>query len=132
MDRADLNPACRARSLKLLKRIKLMSEDIACTYRVTVLFDETEDGSVTHHIVADPSIGRNPDMNIMFYMAEIGVPLAGLAAQALYELLDSGLIQHTLAQARSVQRGVEVLLPNAPVDPELEEIFPRSRTLSIN
>ena len=94
-----------------------MSEDIACTYRVTVLFDETEDGTVTPHIIADPGIGRDPSMNVMFWFAEMGMPKAGLAAQALYELLDSGLVQHALAQARSVHRGVEVLLPNAP-EPE--------------
>ena len=98
-----------------------MSEEIACTYRVLVQFDQTEDGIVPH-IIADPGIGSDPNLNIMFYMAEMGMPMAGLAAQALYELLDSGLVQHALAQAQSVQRGVEVLLPNAPVPEPLTEL----------
>ena len=99
-----------------------MSEEIACTFRVMVQFDETEDGTVTPHIIADPGIGRDPSLNVMFYFAEMGMPKAGLAAQALYEMLDSGLVQHAMAQAKSVQRGVEVLLPNAPVPEELTEL----------
>jgi hypothetical protein len=99
-----------------------MSEEIACTYRVLVQFDQTEDGTVTANIIADPSIGRDPNLNVMFYFAEMGMPMAGLAAQALYELLDSGLVRHALAQAKSVQRGVEVLLPNAPEPEGLDEL----------
>jgi len=99
-----------------------MSDDFACTHRILVQFDQAEDGTFTPHIIVDPGIGRDPNLNVMFYMAEMDMPMAGLAAQALYELLDSGLVQHAVAKARSDQRGVEVLLPNAPVPEELTEL----------
>jgi len=86
-----------------------------------VQFDETEDGTVTPHIIADRGIGRDPSLNVMFYLAEMGMPQSGLAAQALYELLDSGLVQHALAQARSVEYGVAMLLSEPPALADLDE-----------
>ena len=102
----------------------MSDENIVCTYRLLVLFDQMEDGTVIPHVIPDPGIGHHPDLNIMFYMAEVGVPLAGLAAQAMYQLCDCGLVRHALEQARSIQRGVNVMLPNAPMPEDMELDFP--------
>ena len=95
-------------------------EDIDSSHRILVIFDQMEDGSVETHIVPDTGGGSNPGMNVMFYLAEIGVPTAGLAAQAFFELCDNGLVRHAVEHAKSVQRGVKVLLPNAPIPEDLD------------
>ena len=95
-------------------------EDIDYTYRVMVVFDEMKDGTVETHIIPDMGVGSNPGMNVMFYLAEIGETTAGLAAQAFFELCENGLVRHAVEHAKSVPRGVKVLLPNAPVPEDLD------------